>query len=246
MPHPSRAGRAGRDPRRLCRRRDPRPRRGGRCCRPVCAPSAPRHSCCRGTPRHPAVGRGGPGRLHRRVAPRRRGVGSRRRHTAGRGGGRRSGRRRRVRARGAGRPCGERRRGSRAPTPTPWCPAVGCCGSSCGRSGARTSSSARPSRSVSSGAEALAAWHARHRLVEGHDVRARGQPRRAGRPLARGGSASGTAVVGEDVDLVERVRGVTDRWVATDTTRVLTSGRSTSRVDDGFAGYLRTLDAETG
>ena len=56
----------------------------------------------------------------------------------------------------------------------------------------------------------------------------------------------GRRTVGEDVDLVERVRAVTDRWVATDTTRVLTSGRSRSRVDGGFAGYLRDLDAETG
>jgi hypothetical protein len=56
----------------------------------------------------------------------------------------------------------------------------------------------------------------------------------------------GHRTVGEDVDLVERVRAVTDRWVATDTTRVLTSGRSHSRVQDGFASWLRALDAETG
>lgn len=46
--------------------------------------------------------------------------------------------------------------------------------------------------------------------------------------------------------LVERVRAVTARWVATDTIRVLTSGPSRSRVEHGFAGYLADLDPETG
>lgn len=95
------------------------------------------------------------------------------------------------------------------------------------------------------GRAALAAWHARHRLVEGHEhVHGANLGVRADR--WRGAGGFGRHRVGEDVGLVERVRGVTDRWVATDTLRVLTSGRSHSRVDDGFAGYLRTLDAETG
>ena len=93
--------------------------------------------------------------------------------------------------------------------------------------------------------EALAAWHARHRLVEGHDhVHGANLGIRADTWREVGGF--GHRVVGEDVALVERVRAVTTRWVATDTTRVLTSGRSRSRVDDGYAGYLRTLDADTG
>jgi glycosyltransferase involved in cell wall biosynthesis len=93
--------------------------------------------------------------------------------------------------------------------------------------------------------EALAAWHARHRLVEGHEhVHGANLGVRANRWRQVG--RFGHRTVGEDVGLVERVRAVTDRWVATDTTRVLTSGRSHSRVDDGFAGYLRALDAETG
>jgi len=93
--------------------------------------------------------------------------------------------------------------------------------------------------------EALAAWHARHQLVEGHThVHGANLGVRADRwrQVGRFGPRS----VGEDVELVQRVRAVTDRWVATDTTRVLTSGRAQSRVEDGFAGYLHDLDAETG
>jgi cellulose synthase/poly-beta-1,6-N-acetylglucosamine synthase-like glycosyltransferase len=93
--------------------------------------------------------------------------------------------------------------------------------------------------------EALAAWHARHQLVEGHThVHGANLGVRADRWRQVGGF--GQRTVGEDVDLVERVRTLTGRWVATDTTRVLTSGRPRSRVDGGFADYLRDLDAETG
>jgi glycosyltransferase involved in cell wall biosynthesis len=93
--------------------------------------------------------------------------------------------------------------------------------------------------------EALAAWHARHQLVEGHThVHGANLGVRADRWRQVGGF--GQRTVGEDVDLVERVRTLTGRWVATDTTRVLTSGRPRSRVDGGFADYLRDLGAETG
>ena len=71
--------------------------------------------------------------------------------------------------------------------------------------------------------EALAAWHARHQLVEGHThVHGANLGVRADRWRQVGGF--GQRTVGEDVDLVERVRALTGRWVATDTTRVLTSG----------------------
>jgi len=94
-------------------------------------------------------------------------------------------------------------------------------------------------------AEALAAWHARHQLVEGHaHVHGANLGIRADRWRAVG--RFGRLAVGEDVDLVGRVRAVTDRWVATDTTRVLTSGRAHSRVEHGFADYLHDLDADTG
>lgn len=92
---------------------------------------------------------------------------------------------------------------------------------------------------------ALAAWHERHRLDEGHaHVHGANLGVRVCRWRQMGGF--GHRLVSEDVDLVERVRAATDRWVATDTTRVLTSGRSSSRVANGFAGYLRTVRAETG
>jgi glycosyltransferase involved in cell wall biosynthesis len=84
-----------------------------------------------------------------------------------------------------------------------------------------------------------------HQLVEGHThVHGANLGVRADRWRAVCGF--GLLSVGEDVDLVERVRAVTAHWVATDTTRVLTSGRSRSRVEHGFAGYLADLDAETG
>ena len=95
------------------------------------------------------------------------------------------------------------------------------------------------------GAEALAAWHARHQRVEGHaHVHGANLGIRADRWRAVG--RFGRLTVGEDVDLVEWVRAATDRWVATDTTRVLTPGPSHSRVEHGFAGNLHDLDAETG
>ncbi|MDI2034685.1 glycosyltransferase [Paenarthrobacter nitroguajacolicus] len=47
----------------------------------------------------------------------------------------------------------------------------------------------------------------------------------------------------EDKVLVERLRGRGFRVVATDTIRVLTSGRTHARAPEGFAAYLRTLRA---
>jgi len=93
--------------------------------------------------------------------------------------------------------------------------------------------------------EALDAWHARHQLVEGH-THVHGANLGVRADLSPPVGGFGQRTVGEDVDLVERVRAVTGRWVATDTARVLTSGRPRSRVDGGFADYLRDLDAETG
>jgi len=87
---------------------------------------------------------------------------------------------------------------------------------------------------------ALVAWHARHQLVEGHEhVHGANLGVRADHWRAVGGF--GHRQVHEDVELVERVRARTRRWVATDTTRVWTSGRSTSRVGEGLAGYIREL-----
>ncbi|MFF2841320.1 glycosyltransferase [Paenarthrobacter sp. NPDC057981] len=48
----------------------------------------------------------------------------------------------------------------------------------------------------------------------------------------------------EDRVLVERLRSRGFRVVATDTTRVLTSGRTHARAPEGFAAYLRVLGGE--
>ena len=90
----------------------------------------------------------------------------------------------------------------------------------------------------------LAAWHARHQLVEGHGhVHGANLGLRASLWRAVGGF--GTRVVHEDVELVERARALTRRWVATETTRVRTSGRRASRVAGaGFGSYLQALADE--
>lgn len=86
----------------------------------------------------------------------------------------------------------------------------------------------------------LVAWRARHRLREGHGhVHGANLGVRAAAYL----DAGGFPAVGlhEDVGLVGRVRDAGRAWVATDRVRVRTSGRSSSRVQGGFAGYLADL-----
>lgn len=91
--------------------------------------------------------------------------------------------------------------------------------------------------------EVLTEWRARHHLIEGH-------PHVHGANLGLRGSAY-LAVGGfrpmptdEDVDLVRRIRSHTTRWVATDTVRVASSARRTSRCHGGFSDYLSALEAE--
>lgn len=92
-------------------------------------------------------------------------------------------------------------------------------------------------------AQVLAAWHARHQLVEGHGyVHGANLGVRARTWLAAGGF--GDLREHEDVHFVERVKVSTDRWVATDTTRVRTSSRRAGRVAGGFSGYLRGLEKD--
>ena len=86
----------------------------------------------------------------------------------------------------------------------------------------------------------LARWHQRHRLAEDH-------------PHAHGANLGVRADVyaacggfrdvehGEDVLLGEEARARGFTVVATDTVRVLTSGRTVGRVEHGFAEYLRLL-----
>jgi hypothetical protein len=90
----------------------------------------------------------------------------------------------------------------------------------------------------------LQGWYARHTLREGHGhVHGANLGVRASHWL--GGGGFGDARVGEDVGLVERIRSGTGRWLATDSTRVRTSGRMLSRVESGFAAYLRAIEAPT-
>ncbi|MFE7629080.1 glycosyltransferase [Kocuria sp. NPDC057446] len=92
-------------------------------------------------------------------------------------------------------------------------------------------------------ADLLQRWHARHRLEEGHPhVHAANLGIRADVYAACGGFPP--VPHGEDLGLVAAARARGHRVLATDRVRVLTSGRSTGRVDRGFAGYLRALAAE--
>lgn len=89
-------------------------------------------------------------------------------------------------------------------------------------------------------------WWAGHTLGEGHPhVHGANLGIRADAYLAAGGFPGVSA--DEDVRLVAAVRAAGRPWVATDTTRVTTSARSTARVrHGGFAGYLRRLATEIG
>ncbi len=91
-------------------------------------------------------------------------------------------------------------------------------------------------------AEVLEAWRSRHRLAEGH-THVHGA--NLGFSLAAYEAVGGFARlrIGEDVDLVARMRAAEVPWVATDRTQVMTSGRRLSRAPGGFAGYLRAIAA---
>ncbi|WP_424347385.1 glycosyltransferase [Kocuria sp. CH-021] len=92
-------------------------------------------------------------------------------------------------------------------------------------------------------ADVLARWHALHRLEEGHPhAHAANLGVRADVYAACGGFRS--LPHGEDVELAETARTHGRRVLATDRVRVLTSGRSTGRVELGFAGWLRALAGE--
>lgn len=87
----------------------------------------------------------------------------------------------------------------------------------------------------------LAAWHARHVLRDGHEhVHGANLGVRADAYVEAGGFSP--LPLHEDVALVAAVRGSGRRWVSTDRTRVLTSGRRLGRVDGGFASYLADLE----
>lgn len=88
--------------------------------------------------------------------------------------------------------------------------------------------------------EEYSAWERQHTLAEGH-------PHIHGANL--GFTAAAYRQVGgfaplaahEDVDLVARVKAAGIPWVATDRSRVVTSGRRDGRAPEGFSRYLRQL-----
>lgn len=89
----------------------------------------------------------------------------------------------------------------------------------------------------------LSLWHARHRLEEGHThVYGANLGVRGSAYLAAGGFP--LCDFGEDQNLVERLRLAGAAVYATDTTRVVTSGRLHARARRGFADYLLALAQE--
>jgi len=91
--------------------------------------------------------------------------------------------------------------------------------------------------------EIYESWLRHHDLTEGHDhVHGANLGFRADIYLRAGGFRD--AESREDVGLVERIRALTARWVATHQTSVLTSGRTESRVEGGFGTYIAALEAE--
>lgn len=86
----------------------------------------------------------------------------------------------------------------------------------------------------------LARWQARHAWMEDHPhVYGANLGVRASSYLAAGGFPA--VEFDEDRTLVERLRSSGAAIVATDTTRVLTSGRTAGRAPRGFAAYLLAL-----
>lgn len=87
-------------------------------------------------------------------------------------------------------------------------------------------------------------WGARHHLGEGHrHVHGANLGVRANRWQQVGGFGERTWA--EDVALARAVQQLTTRWVATDSTRVSTSGRLQARAVGGFADYLNDIAAGT-
>ena len=92
--------------------------------------------------------------------------------------------------------------------------------------------------------ELLRSWHLRHPLEEKHrNVYGANLGVRASAYLQAGGFPP--LLSSEDSALVERLRRRGFAITATDSTRVVTSGRTTSRAPHGFGAYLRVLGVET-
>ncbi|WP_104159990.1 glycosyltransferase family 2 protein [Arthrobacter sp. ZGTC212] len=86
----------------------------------------------------------------------------------------------------------------------------------------------------------LAEWQGQHVLAEGHPYI---HGANLGFSLTAYLRAGGFAALAahEDVDLVARIKDTGTPWIATDQTRVVTSGRRDGRAPDGFSRFLRQL-----
>ncbi len=83
-------------------------------------------------------------------------------------------------------------------------------------------------------------WRQRHQLAEGHNhVHGANLGLRASTYVQAGGFSA--VSLHEDLDLVNRVKGCTSRWMTTHRTNVRTSARTQSRVEGGFASYVADL-----
>ncbi|MGB3185964.1 MAG: glycosyltransferase family A protein [Ornithinimicrobium sp.] len=86
-------------------------------------------------------------------------------------------------------------------------------------------------------------WHERHHLAEGHGhVHGANLGIRADQWWGVGGFGARTR--DEDIALTAAIRARTPRWVSTDSTRVLTSGRTNGRAVGGFADYLKNISGQ--
>ncbi|MCC3266170.1 glycosyltransferase [Arthrobacter gengyunqii] len=89
-------------------------------------------------------------------------------------------------------------------------------------------------------AEELAVWQLQHVLAEGHPYVHGANLGFSAAAYRRAGGFAPLAAH-EDVDLVARIKETGTPWIATDQTRVITSGRRDGRAPEGFSQFLCQL-----
>ncbi len=89
-------------------------------------------------------------------------------------------------------------------------------------------------------AQELALWQLQHDLAEDHPYIHGANMGFSAAAYRRAGGFAPLAAH-EDVDLVSRIKAVGTPWIATDQTRVVTSGRRDGRAPEGFSRFLSQL-----
>lgn len=89
-------------------------------------------------------------------------------------------------------------------------------------------------------ARELAVWQLQHVLEEGHPYIHGANLGFSAEAYRRAGGFA-PLEVHEDVDLAARIKETGTAWIATDETRVITSGRRDGRAPDGFSRFLSQL-----